>query len=155
MRKLIALALVAAAAPMFADDGNSATATATATVTLFAPVTLAASQNPFNLGKLVILQTGQSASVTFGGGIIQNRVNCVDFNGTGKVAASFPTFTLTKDALLGVSFSTTCNNADLVLVTPTSVTDGSTTSTFQLAGTWTFNSAGDHKADITVTASYI
>lgn len=155
MRKLIALALVAAAAPMFADDGNSATATATATVTIFAPVALASDQTPFNLGKLVILQTGQTASVQFGGGVIQTKVNCVDFNGASQATATFPTFTLTKDASLGVSFSTTCSNSDLVLVNPSQVTDNSTTSTFQLAGTWTFTSAGDKTADITVTASYI
>lgn len=158
MRKLIALALVAAAAPMFADDGNSATATATATVTIYAPVTLACNQTPFDLGKLVILDMNKEASVTFSNGGIQSKDNCTEFNGTnsGSVVATFPTFTLTKDASLGVSFTAESDDpTHLTFDKPASVTDSSTTSTFQLAGTWKFSEAGNKTALITVTASYL
>ncbi len=158
MRKLIALALVAAAAPMFADDGNSATASATATVTIYAPVTLLADQTPFDLGKLVILNMNQAASVTFGHGAIQSMDNCTEFHGqnSASVAATFPTFTLTKDANLGVSFTTESTDPTHLTLDPlTPVTDSSTTYTFQLAGTWTFAEAGNKTATITVTASYI
>ena len=156
MRKLIALALVAAAAPMFADDGNSATATATATVTIYAPVGLACNGTKLDLGKLVMLQTDQTASVTFGEGQILTWVNCVNFNGTDKVTAAFPTFTLTKDAGLGVSLTAVSDDpTHLTFNELANVTDSSTTSTFQLAGTWTFSDPGNKTATITVTASYI
>jgi hypothetical protein len=111
-----------------------------------------------DLGKLIILDTGKEASVTFGKGTIQARDNCVDFNGTssGSAATTFPTFTLTKDASLGVSFSAASSDlAHLLIDTPAPVTDTSTTSTFQLSGTWTFAGAGVKTATITVTASYI
>ena len=158
MRKLIALALVAAAAPMFADDGNSATASATATVTIYAPVGLVSNQTPFDLGKLVILDMTKQASVTFGSGAIQSKDNCTAFNGTnsGIVEATFPTFTLTKDTSLGVSLTAVSDDpTHLTFNELANVTDSSTTSTFQLAGTWTFSDPGNKTATITVTASYI
>lgn len=158
MRKLIALALVAAAAPMFAGDGNSATAEATATVTIFAPVTLSKDAVPFNLGKLVITDMSQTASISFANGAVGAKVNCADFTGSARVAATFPTFTLGKDAALGVSFAITSSNTNLAINPLADLTDSSTTSTFKLSGTWTFpanSTTGVQNSTISVTASYI
>lgn len=102
MRKLIALSLVAAAAPALFAEGNSRSqATTTASVTIFAPVKLLAIWGA-DFGKIMLDDMSQPASIELtpskskgipGVGTYANAVNCSPKTaGNSFTAAHFDLF---------------------------------------------------------------
>ncbi|MFZ1375475.1 MAG: DUF4402 domain-containing protein [Geothrix sp.] len=104
MRKLIALALVAAVSPMFAGDGNHASASATAGVNLYAPVKISKVQD-LSFGAVVVNDTANALSLLLNLDGTVTYTNGVALIGANAKAAQVAKFGFTKDSTLTVAWT--------------------------------------------------
>ena len=125
MRKLIALALVALAPALMADDGNSATANALASVNLYAPIVLKkVSDVNFGVyvfdGHAVTLKMGQDGTVSGGNKFKGSQLS------TDLTLSKAGVFTWSKDENLTVNVKVNdhqLNNDHTILSAPLQLGD--------------------------------
>lgn len=103
MRKLITLALVVAAAPMFAD-GNSDQVSAQAGVNLYAPVKISKAQD-ITFGAVVLTNTADKLKVTMAEDGSVTYENGAALKGTHAAAPKAALFNFTKDNTLSVAWT--------------------------------------------------
>lgn len=103
MRKLITLALVVAAAPMFAD-GNSDSTTAKAGVNLYAPVKISKAQD-ISFGAVVLTSTTDKLKVTMAQDGTVTYENGAALKGKNSAAPQVALFNFTKDNTLTVAWN--------------------------------------------------
>ncbi len=104
MRKLIALALVAAVSPIFAEDGNHASASATAGVNLYAPVKISKTQD-LSFGAVVVNNTAIALNLVMAVDGTVTYTNGVALIGSNAKAAQTAKFSFTKDSTLTVAWT--------------------------------------------------
>jgi len=102
MRKLITLALVVAAAPMFAD-GNGDQVTAQAGVNLYAPVKISKAKD-ISFGAVVLTSTSDKLKVTMLENGTVTYENGAALKGSHASAPQAALFTFTKDNTLTVAW---------------------------------------------------
>lgn len=103
MRKLITLALVVAAAPMFAD-GNSSEVSAKAGVNLYAPVKISKAKD-ISFGAVVLTSTSDKLKVTMAEDGTVTYENGAALKGKNSAAPQAALFNFTKDNTLTVDWT--------------------------------------------------